>query len=69
MATRYDVVLVTLPLLAVSGLAVETIAGALESIAGVGGTAADLPLAVGGAVAAAALVGHEIVVAPPTEDT
>ena len=69
MVTRYDAVLAALPLLAASGLVARSLAGALESVAGVGGAAAQFPLVVAGLVAAAALVGHELLVAPPTEDT
>jgi len=68
MASRYDVVLAALPLLALSGIVVQTFAGTLEGVVGVGGAVAQLPLSVIGVLAAAALVWHELAVAPPTAD-
>lgn len=68
MVSRYDVVLAALPLLAASGIVVQRVASVLESLAGVGGAAAELPLAVVGCFAAAALVCHELALAPPTAE-
>lgn len=64
MASRHDVVLAILPLLILSGVVLQSFASALERLLGVGGVE-QLPLALIGVLAAAALVGHELAVAPP----
>ena len=68
MASRYDVVLAVLPVLAASGLVIEQFAAVLERLIGVGGATTQLPLVILGALAAAGLVGHELTIAPPTAD-
>ncbi|WP_256392345.1 hypothetical protein [Natronoarchaeum rubrum] len=68
MASRYDVVLAVLPLLILSGVVVESFAGAIEHVAGIGGGVEQLPLVILGALAAAALVGHELTISPPTAE-
>lgn len=68
MATRHDVVLAVLPLLALSGIVVQSFAEVLEQVAGIGGGLEQLPLAIPGVLAAAALVGHELAISPPTAE-
>lgn len=69
MPTRYDAVLAAIPLLALGGLALDRLAHATESLVGVGGAVAALPLTVAGLVAALALIGHEVLARPPTADS
>lgn len=68
MASRYDAVLAVLPLLVLSGIVVQSFAGVLERIAGIGGGLEQFPLAIAGILAAAALVGHELAISPPTAE-
>ena len=68
MSSRHDIVLLVIPLLAVSGLALQHVVRAMASIAGVGGVLLQLPLVAVGPAIALCLVGHEVLFAPPSED-
>lgn len=68
MSRRHDLVLVVIPLLAVSGLAAQHVAFLLESTVGVGNALLQLPLFVVGPIAATCLIGHELLVEPPCSD-
>jgi|GEM_PF-4048773 len=68
MPTRHDVVLAVLPLLVLSGIVLQSFAGVLERVAGIGGGLEQLPLAIPGIIAAVALVGHELAISPPTAE-
>lgn len=68
MVTRYDVVLAVLPLLILSGVVLQSFAGVLEQVTGIGGGVGQLPLTIPGILLAAALVSHELAISPPTAE-
>jgi predicted membrane-bound spermidine synthase len=64
MATRYDIVLAAIPVVAFSGVLLEAAARTAIAAMGMGGSVAELPLWIAGFLAALCLITHEILTLP-----
>lgn len=68
MVSRYDAVLILLPVLAVSGLVVREATKVIQPLVGVGTGILELPLLAFGLIAAMTLICHEVFLSPPLEN-